>query len=435
MGSRAYVFELPIESLIDWEYDDFGAFEYAVIYRQTSRRASPESVRGSEVVDEFKVWRMSGATARWEIYRLTRPASQEVKPDTQVPLVGEGNTSFRSIPLVEFVVPDGLWIGNKIGTLAKEHFQRRSALVAAEYKSLVAIPYIKRGPEMSAIGDAMVSETQQNPHRGSDPSGRFNNQGWVEIGKDDEIGFVEPSGSCYGHTRDELKELKTEMFRVVHQMAASVDNTAGNMGRSGASKKQDRGAEAVVLAAYGQAIREHAKKTFTVISLSRGEDVVWTPRGLDRFETDDRAELLAEALQVDLVAIPSKTFKQEYKTQMALKLVASAPPETQDAIRQEILEGVETEADTRDLDSDTKLVALTAQALDSKMITTEMAVETLTKDGVFSGDIAAIVKALEDEGSAKMANAHVAMMALGGPISAGMPGSEDEANAGAEAAE
>ena len=49
-SSRAYVFELPIESLIDWEYDDFGAFEYAVIYRQTSRRASPESVRGSEVV-------------------------------------------------------------------------------------------------------------------------------------------------------------------------------------------------------------------------------------------------------------------------------------------------------------------------------------------------------------------------------------------------
>jgi hypothetical protein len=50
-----------------------------------------------------------------------------------------------------------------------------------------------------------------------------------------------------------------------------------------------------------------------------------------------------------MVSIPSKTFKSEYKTQLALRLVANAPAETQDTIRQEILDGVEAEEDMRAL--------------------------------------------------------------------------------------
>ena len=355
---RAYCFELPIEQLIDWEYDKFGQFQYCVLKRVTNRREAPEDVRGSAVTEEFKVWRCTANAATWETYRVSRKADEQIADDRDLSIVDKGTTSFQAIPLVEFVVPDGLWIGNKIGTLAKEHFQRRTALVAAEYKSLVAIPYIKRGPEISAVGEAMPSETQQSPYRGANPVGQMNAKGWVEIGSGDELGFAEPAGTCYELIGTELKELKTEMFRVVHQMAASVDQTSGMQNRSGQSKKEDRSAESRVLGALGQLVRDHSKRVFATISVARGESVIWTPRGLDRYETDDRTALLAESVQVDLVAIPSTTFKKEYKTQLALRLVANAPAATQDTIRQEIIDGVQAEGDLKQLMDDAKNDAL-----------------------------------------------------------------------------
>ena len=262
-----------------------------------------------------------------------------------MPRVGAGKTTFREIPILELAVPPGLWVGNKIGVLAREHFQRRSALNAAENKSLFAIPWVKLGPEVTAPGSAMPSEVQQNPSRGRDPRGEFNRRGYVVLGKDDDIGFAEPLGSAYELVDKQLDKLVDEMFRVVHQMASSISATKQALARAAASKAEDRRATEIVLAAYGALVRDFAKRIYDCLSAARGEKVVWTAHGLDKFELEDRDGILKEALSLDAIAIPSATFRKTYKTKIALALVGNVPPETQDVIREEIERGVEQEGE------------------------------------------------------------------------------------------
>lgn len=342
-SNRAYVYSIPNEQLINWECDRWGQFTFATVYTTSMDQKSPATPRGEVIHHCWKIWTIEpGGRANWATYETDEyPNKARLELQTPIPQTGFGETSFRQIPIVRVEVRDGLWVGAKIGPLAKEHFIRRSVLVEAENQSMQAIPYIKRGPEMSAIGSALPSQTQQNPNRGSDPVGRARSQGWVGLGSDDEIGFAEPVGSAYAQVALELDQLKDEMHRVVHQMAASVDNSASSTRRSGASKQQDRAAEAIVLGQFGKDVREAARRVYTMISEARGEGVVWVPRGLDRFELTDRADLLAEAVQVDLVRIPSKTLMKEYKIRLADALTPNLPSATQDKIRKEIEDAVE----------------------------------------------------------------------------------------------
>ena len=342
-ANRAYVFEIPVEQMIDWEYSSSGTYDFCVLYRKILKRSNVLTYRGGMITHEFKLWTVAGGLASWDTYRLDTPADKKIEPDTLFPRVDGNVTSFKNIPILEASVPDGLWAGNKVAGLAKEHWQRRTSLVSAEYKSLVCLPVAQLGPEISAMGQAMPSEISQNPNRGRDPISQFNTLGFMVIGSQDSVSFVEPTGAAYAGIREELGTLKDEMYRVVDQMAASVDNQASSMRRSGDSKAQDKSSSAVVLGALGDIARKHAKQVYTTISQARGENTIWTPKGLDDFQTVDRAGLLAEAIQIDTIAIPSKTFKKAHKTQVALQLTPNLPPETQDAIRAEIESGVNDE--------------------------------------------------------------------------------------------
>jgi hypothetical protein len=357
-AARAYAFEIPVEQLIDWETDDRGRLMFAVLHRVISRRESPAASRDSRF-EEFKVWtRDDSGAVSWQLYR-TEPYRPEKPPhdNDEIPLVGEGSTSFDRIPIIELTIPRGLWVGNKIGPVAKEHYQRRNLLTAAENKSLFAIPYVKLGSEMGAAGAPIPSEAQQNPNRGDDPRLALANKGYLVIGSDDDVGFAEPGGSAYKLVDDQLTNLVEEMFRVVHQMAASVSNSSASLGRSGDSKAEDRHATAIVLAAYGALVRDVSKRVYDVVSAARGETVEWAPHGLDNFDGDDRAALLAEAIQLDAVAIPSLTFKRLYKTHVALRLVPNIQPDVAETIRQEIEDGVETEQARSDAMADLAMLA------------------------------------------------------------------------------
>jgi len=341
--ARAYAFEVPIEELYDWEYDDNGALVLAVLRRVVTRRNGLADRRNARV-EEFKVWQRQDASVTWQLFR-TAPFTDDRPPRAQddVPLVDQGSTSFRVIPLVELSLPSGLWVGNKIGPLAKEHFQRRNVLIAAENKSLFAIPYVSLGSEVGAPGAALPAEVQQDPNRARDPRLELANKGYLVLGSGDAVGFAEPSGACYAVVESQLRDLKDELFRVVHQMAASVSNIGASLGRSGDSKEEDRKATAVVLGALGTFVRESATRAYRVVSEARGENIVWVPSGLDRYDGESRLAVLEEGLQLDKLPIPSPTFRKTLKIEVALRLLPNLPPETAEVIRREIQEGVDAE--------------------------------------------------------------------------------------------
>ena len=326
--ARAYVYQVPAEQLIDWEYEsqarrrertrdgaveyDVGWFKWVVLYRQRLERNDPSEKRET-IVDQWKVWkRNESGQIVWELYEATSKGTAAktyasdvarsitdsefqastalqsgIKPG-EVPMVASGVTSFARIPLVELTVPDGLWIGNKIGPLNKEHWQRRSILNASENRSLIATAYAKMGSEAAGKGDAVTPYTQRDPERGETYEAQLAARGYLVIGGDDELGYLEPSGAYAVSAEERIGKLVDEIYRVSHLMASSVSSTAKSVGRSGASKAEDRFATTVVLQALGAIVRDFARRIYEVVSEARAEAVTWQATGADHFDLFDR---------------------------------------------------------------------------------------------------------------------------------------------------
>jgi hypothetical protein len=343
-----YCYEVPPAQLIDWEEDDLGEFQWAILRTKDRPRDDPTDSR-SRIVETFTLWTLppNGGKAAWARYQITYTDQKPPKDTDLVSQVDAGTSSFARIPLLRMRLPDGLWVGNKIGPMAREHFQRRSALISAENRSLVVVPLVTLGSEISAPGNDMPSEVQQDSGRARSPAAALGGKGYMVLGKDDNVTFPEPNGHAYEIVDKQLEALREAMYQVNHQMAASVKPTGGALGRSVLSKQKDQDSTDKVLRALGQIVRQFALKIYDTIAKARGEDVIWTAHGLDSYENEDRAVLVQEANAVSAIAasIQSETFHVEYESDMARKLKPGLSPETQVQIRTEIQESVKAKLD------------------------------------------------------------------------------------------
>jgi hypothetical protein len=348
--ARAYAFLLPIDQMTDWKRGPHGDFQWCKLRKAIDAREGPDDPVGL-IREEFKLWFLDGPTARWETY-LTEAyvpgdRAKEPKPDDPIPLVGAGDTTFPKIPLVELAIDKGLCVGNKVGPVQREHFQRRSNLNAAEEQALFEMLVIGLGPEMTAIGSALPSEIQMDSSRRGaaiDPVATYKRMGALVVGSGDNVNYKGPSGVMHALSDQRLKDLVEEIYRVVNQMAASIKSTTTSLGRSAASKAEDRGSTETILTEYGSAMRKFAKKVYDLIAAARGEKILWAVHGMDKFELEDRAAILDEALQADAVNIPSVTFHIKWRTSIASALLrGKATPAEMDVIGAEIKEGTHAE--------------------------------------------------------------------------------------------
>ncbi len=353
--SRPYIYEMQPEELIDWEYDDVvrrrvdigggraiefevGRFSWAVRKRCIQRRASP-TVERTDPVEEYTIWsRGDAGEVGWAIYR-TRPISETTAmvDDEIVPLVASGVTRFAEIPIVEIRLPETMWLGNIIGPLNKEHWQRRSALLAAQQRSLLVIPTVYLGGELNGFQEALPAEAAQDPGRGNSPVEKFKKQGYLVLGEKDKLAFEGPSSDAYQTIDEQLDKLVDEIHRVSGRMAASISSTSTATGRSGASKEADNSDFITVCSALGAIIGEGAQRIYQVVSEARREDVLWTVHGLDGFEDgSDREAVIDELLALEGIRIRSRTAAVELYTRGTLRLLPGLDPETQAVVRKEI---------------------------------------------------------------------------------------------------
>ena len=350
--TRLYAYELPVDQLIDWKSDDHGGFVYCWLRKQECDRPTPFS-RRETIRETFTLWEMAGGVAVWSRYVVEYPKDKPPKDDQPVPKTESGTTTFKRIPVLRFELPDGLWVGNKVGTQQREHYQRRAALISAENRSLVAIPYVAQGPQAPAIGGSIPADVAMDQSRGENPVERFTASGYLKLAAGDTFGFAEPDGGCYELVDKQLDKLADTMRQVTFQMAASIRPTGAALGRSGLSKQKDQDVTGRVLRALGHLIRGFAVQVFETVSMARGEDVHWTPHGLDAYESEDREQVLEEAVSLDQVQIPSATFRKIHKRVTAGKLLrGNVAPEEMSVIYAEIDDGVDDEEETRQLMKD-----------------------------------------------------------------------------------
>ncbi len=348
-GARGYCYLLPYEQVFDFCIDDdSGELSWAITGKRIGDRTDPNQPRDT-VVERYTLWEKEpvSGTVSYRVFE-TEPFKPEKPPagEAEIPEVDSGTTTFTAIPFVRLELPAGLWAGNKIAPLAEEHFRRRSDLVGAMARSLFEIPVVMLGPEIGAVGEG-VSMASENPHRGNDPINQFKAQGYLVLGQNDKLEFSGPSGSAYEIADKQLHDLRDEIYRSVQAMALSMSNSAATSGRSGDSKREDRQATAVILSYLGTLTRELAVRVYRAISEARDEDVVWSAHGLDSFDMDDATELLNDATLLENINIPSKTFKAEYLTRLAVSNVPGASPETKVAIQDEIVAGVDEAEDLK----------------------------------------------------------------------------------------
>ncbi len=360
--ARPYAYEVQPEELTDWEYDstvrqrvslegggavewEVGRFAWVVLRRVVQRRASPAEGRAAPF-EEFKIWRRrpEDGVVVWEIYHaLPDDEGKPPKPETEIALVATGETTFREIPIVELRFPETLWLGNVIGPLNKEHWQRRSALLAAQQRALLVVPTVYLGPGVPEVGGS-YNEVAENPHRGDDPARRAQREGYLVLGDKDRLAFEGPPTEAFTVIDGQLKSLVDEIHRVSGRMAASVSSTSKALSRSGASKALDNADFDTVCAAMGAVLADAARRVYTVISEARGEDVCWTVHGLDGYDSGaDRASVLEEALQLGALDFGSRTAAIELRVRSVLALLPGLGPEAQATIRGEIAASVVAE--------------------------------------------------------------------------------------------
>jgi hypothetical protein len=302
---RAYALPIAAEAVIDWDEDDAGELQWAIIHTVDCKR---QGIRGgrNKITERWVYW----TAETWEKFEITYDKSRLPKDTDIVPLVDWGYHTHGKVPLRRLEVPDGLWVMAKLEGLAREHLNKRNALSWGELQALLPELYEFLGPEVSG-GGGVISESQEDPSRAVSQK---RGPGYVQLrGADDKAAFVGPDAAPFEHAMESCNNVRDEMHRVTHQMKLSVDNTAASMQRSGASKAHDKAAEEVVLTYLGLLAREFVRGLAQDVSKARlDEELVsrWQVKGMEEFDSVSATETVEEAVALSTVEVPSPTFRR-----------------------------------------------------------------------------------------------------------------------------
>lgn len=338
--TEPYVCLVDASEVTDWDMDDDGTLLWVCRHTSSNRRQRPGAGRGA-VVHTWTIWDASG----WAVYQLAVDPRQPPTPDTIVPLVDQGDHPFGVVPWIRFSLPDGLWTMGKLESPAREHFNKRSALSWAEFKSLFAVLYEflatgTNGPV--TVGRPAGSD---DPHRATN---QIRGQGWTQRrGEKDRAEYVGPDPGPFGEARESCAEMMQEMHRVTSTMAASANMDSGALQRSADSKRDDRTDEQKVLEAFGMRGRELASAIIDLVAAGRGEapPAGVTAQGLEAFDTEAISTKITDAVALFAgVPVLSPTFKRLVLGKLYQAIMSDdATPENLEAMRSELRTAIEAE--------------------------------------------------------------------------------------------
>lgn len=351
-AGRAWLYAVPLEGMLDWKEDDQGRYKWCKLVKKVFDQDDPLGDH-TRYYYEFKIWRVvpnaaskTGQTAAYEVYRtpLVRK-DEEIKDDEEVPLIQPLTaTSFTHIPIVDLCLPEAVWAGNQVGPLCIEHYSGRSDLRGSMARSLVEIPVISRGSEIGGVHQALPSNTQQDPNRGARPVQQAKAKGFVALGSGDRLEFVGPTGRAFAIAAEELARVRDEIYGQMNTMALALANTGATAKRSGESKREDRSATLVILEFLGDQIREKCEMVYDVVSDGRAEgEPGWKASGIDSYDEDDLEAIIAEATELEMVTIPSKTWKIEHAKKVAFATLPKVSAAVKETIADEIEAGMTDE--------------------------------------------------------------------------------------------
>jgi hypothetical protein len=304
--SRGYLMNYRPDEVINWNYDQNGGLEWAVI--RTS------CLRQSKVSDS--AWERE---TRWihydcERFRIFRGTGDGRQPD----LVDEGRHGLAAlgrVPVFELKIMEGLWLLNKAALLQLEHFNKSNALSWALTMGLFATPVVYSEREWNQI----VGESY-----------------YIQLGPDDKFGWTEPEGKVYQIAADNLVRLKEEIYRVCYLMSQAGGTSSAVLQQSGLSKQRDFSITQEVLRAYGDSVKESMKQVLRAIADARQDGISIEVTGLDEFDIEDFSNELDDAKKLLDLGIGSDTLKKQIFKKLAFKYLCDARQEIKNRVADEI---------------------------------------------------------------------------------------------------
>lgn len=306
--SRAYLVPYAAEDLINWSLDEHGSYSWAVLRTESLRKERVEDIE----------WRKE---TRWtyydkqefRVYRQSNGGGSEGK----IELVDSGLhglARLNRVPLFRLELPEGLWLLNKAGSLQLEHFNKSNALSWALSMGLFAMPVVYSDRKWSQ----MIGESY-----------------FIQLGPEDKFGWTEPEGRVFEIAADNLARLQSEIYRVcyVSQMARASDT---GVAQSGMSKLRDFSITQEVLRAYGDAVKDLARRILRAIEEVREDDLLVDVSGMDEFDIGDFSTELQNARELLALGIEAPTLAKQVKKKLALKYLCDARQDIKDRVASEI---------------------------------------------------------------------------------------------------
>jgi hypothetical protein len=307
--SRAYLCEYGAGSVINWQRDERGDFDWLVI-------------RSERTVDNGAEW---SKARRWVYYdREQYKVFQEIEKKgekTKPVLVDEGFHGLAKlgrVPVFEFSTGDGMWLMNKAASLQLEHFNKSNALSWALTMGLFAMPVV-------------YSDTEWKQTMGESY--------YLQLGKEDRFGWTEPEGHVFEIALRNIDRLKEEIYRVCYLMSQAGGSLSKNSMTTGYSKERDYLMTQEVLRGFGDRVKDTLKTVLRTIAAVREDEIAIDVAGLDEFDIGDFSSELEDAERLLRLGIESKTLRSQVKKKLAMKYLCDARQEVKDRIAQEIEAG------------------------------------------------------------------------------------------------
>lgn len=336
------VYACPVEPecVRQWKRDKQGNLEWALLMSTDTERLTLDD-DGTMVREEFTYYDTQG----WRRWQIAYPADKRPRletPVSEIPgvLFTEGKQSFGVVPLACLELPEGLHAMGKLESIAAEHFNKSCALSWGEYKGLFQFLAFFLEPPKPGDLSGVTEDVNRHLDQKIGPGRAWRGS------QGDKIEVIGPDAAPFTHALESLKNLRDEMFRVVHYMSLAVDNSAAALQRSGASKAIDKSGESVVLTALGGYVREHAVAVMTMAAAGRGDkDLTWEAQGMESYEDVSLDALVEQEAILETIPIPSPTFQVSRKFELARRQLGErGTPELLDKIHDELEANITAES-------------------------------------------------------------------------------------------
>jgi hypothetical protein len=271
----------------------------------------------------------------WERYTFKWLENARPPVDSDPPTeVKTGPHSFGRVPVVRLNLPDTLYFGDKIGSIAKKIFQKMNALDYSSDRSLFQFLVVK-----------LQGQSGDNPNPIADDVDRAKNQilgaGRVmELAEKDTAEMLGGDAAPLEWTQNHIAFLRDEMARIINQTALSLSFNNKMMSRSMESKAFDRKAMEIILEHLGKICKDYMEEIFDMVAAGRGEtELRFRASGMEDYAQLGIDEVADIQSKVSKLALPSPTFNTDYAFATIKQLMDGSPKERLDIMYKELEAG------------------------------------------------------------------------------------------------